>query len=146
MHSQPNSKKNDIAQASAWGIWSRYSDGFGRDVEVDREVLAAVLDSIASCHSSADESARRESLVIRRGEPSLEIAGELAASDWAIERDGTLVATVASEIDTANVLNDLPIGAYELRSLGADGASRINLIVAPSQAYQGPLARPITPG
>jgi 4-alpha-glucanotransferase len=128
----------------AWGIWSRYTDGLGRAVEVRADVIARILDSMAA-PDAASRSAPRRTYVMRRGEASLHRFVEAGASAaWHIVDGGKTVAEAAAERDTLHVPGDLQEGIYELwpRNATDRNLATANLIVAPERSYQGPAGKP----
>jgi 4-alpha-glucanotransferase len=130
--------------AAAWGIWSHYTDGLGRDVAVDRHVITRIRDALAS-EDSLVAGARGAVHVLTGGNRRIEhFAAHGAAAVWDIAGNAGTVATAMVEGDALSVPQDLPIGVYELRPRDADApAPPVSLIVAPERVYQGPPGRPL---
>ena len=132
---------------AAWGIWSHYTNGLGRDVAVDRHVIARVRAALAASDSSG-ANVRSDTFVLRSGESLIESFGAQGLSAVFDICDQDRIIAVATAADGAlSVPGDLPIGIYQLRPHGVHkeprNAPTANLIVAPVRAYQGPPGKPM---
>jgi 4-alpha-glucanotransferase len=125
--------------AASLGIWSRYTDGLGRSVVVDPQVIARLLDALGPDGSTA----RRRTFVLHRGRTHVTPfdLGQVSAV-WEIWIDGRSAAIANVEADALTVPGDLPIGIHRLRPRDSNepsaGVSEALLIVAPERTYQGP--------
>jgi 4-alpha-glucanotransferase len=128
---------------SAWGIWSRYTDGLGRSIAVGPEVIAKVRDAAAHPGSAQHPMATRRTFVLRAGDNRIEhFDARGVASSWQICADGNSVATAMVEAGALVVPDGVPLGIYQIRPVDASEcaheAPSANLIVAPDQTCQGP--------